>query len=97
MNIAFTTDSHYTWGTGKVNAWYGLSNLNNILSLSDKVDVVVAGGDNVDGGNYSKLGNLSNCIDYMEYFLIHTLELIALLFEEIMILVESIHTILRGK
>jgi hypothetical protein len=68
MNIAFTTDSHYTWGTGKVNAWYGLPNLNNILSLSDKVDIVISGGDNCDGGNYSKLGNLSNSMDYVNYF-----------------------------
>ncbi|WP_438730298.1 metallophosphoesterase [Enterococcus sp. AZ128] len=66
--MGFTTDAHYVWGVGKANSWLGLENLNNILSLSSKLDLVVSGGDNGDGGNYSYETNLSDTVRYCNYF-----------------------------
>ncbi|WP_430597046.1 metallophosphoesterase [Enterococcus sp. DIV0174] len=66
--MGFVTDSHYDFGTWRKNAYLSLRNLNNILSLSDKMQVLICGGDNVDSEQISYEQKISNMQSYLSFF-----------------------------
>lgn len=51
FNLLFFTDPHYGMRSGVTNygPLYGIDRLNEALYMDDSVDVIVAGGDNIDG------------------------------------------------
>ncbi|MBX8938491.1 metallophosphoesterase [Enterococcus gilvus] len=70
FTVGFVTDSHFDFGTWRKNAFLSLRNLNNIQSLSQHLDVLICGGDNVDSEQLSHKQKLDNLINYLSFFFI---------------------------
>lgn len=62
FNMIFITDTHYAQQSelDDYAPGYAVDHLNNALYLDDSVDVIVAGGDNIDGHNNSYNGILND-------------------------------------
>lgn len=62
FNMIFITDTHYAQQSelDDYAPGYAVDHLNNALYLDDSVDVIVAGGDNIDGHNNSYPGILND-------------------------------------
>ncbi|QMU86123.1 hypothetical protein H3M14_08520 [Latilactobacillus sakei] len=83
FNFVFITDQHYGSQSELIDtsSGYGLDHTNNALYLDGKVDVIIAGGDNIDGHNNSydallndqkqfALGFLGNTTNFSDKFML---------------------------
>ncbi|EPH98718.1 Ser/Thr phosphatase family protein [Enterococcus faecalis 13-SD-W-01] len=68
FTMGFVTDAHFDFGTWRKNAFLSLRNLNNVLSLSEYLDVLICGGDNVDSEQASHQQKIDNMSNYLSFF-----------------------------